>query len=88
MWQRSTYIYRKKVNKTDSATDIKQTVQLTRYTWNKYISYLLKHASIFQPIGQIVQFIALQSILLIQHSPYQADDRLMDSTCNDLTSYK
>lgn len=44
---------------------MKQAVQLTRYTWNKYINYLLKQANIFQPIGQIVHFIAQQSILLI-----------------------
>jgi hypothetical protein len=59
-----------------------------RYTWNKYINYLLKHANIFQPIGQIVQFIVLQSILLIQHSPDQTDNGLSDSTYNDLTSYR
>ena len=61
---------------------------MTRYTWNKYINYLLKHANIFQPIGQIVQFIALQSIQFIQHSQDQTDDRLSDDAYTDLTSYR
>jgi hypothetical protein len=79
MYQGSTYIYRTKQIK-QTATD--------KVPLKKYIHYLLKHANIFQPIGQIVQFIAVQSVLLTQHSPDQTDDGLSDSTYNDLTSYR